>query len=101
MADKDKVRRSWEEYGITKKRYRELKELCTVPAMETIVEMACIQTCPMIWEWLAESILNTKSYELVEYDRRLGRIPCGRSDFYGFRRRAYATINEYLRRTTR
>lgn len=94
------VRLSWGAYGISKKRYKELKELCCIPQMEKMVEATAAMTCPFMWEWMVESITKDKAYELVEYDDKLGRIPCGKSDFYGYRRRVFYNINESLKNGT-
>ena len=37
-----------------------------------------------------------KSYDILEFDLKLGRISVGRSDFYGYRRRTLAILNNML-----
>ncbi len=39
--------------------------------------------------YLIKSVLENKSYDRLEFDRELGRIACGRTDFYGIRRYFY------------
>lgn len=91
------IRVPWDKYGISRKRYKELKELCCIPQMEPTVEKVAAETCPFIWQWMTKSITEDKAYELIEFDYSLGRIPCGKSDFYGYRRKVFYNINEELK----
>ena len=40
--------------------------------------------------------MQNKSYDILEFELKLGRISVGRSDFYGYRRYALAILNNML-----
>ena len=39
-----------------------------------------------------KSVTDDLSYEYLEFDDTLGRIPVGKTDFYGYRRKFYACL---------
>lgn len=83
-------RASWEEYGLSDKAYRkELYIMCRSKKYENLVRQAAYKANAEIAEFLIKSVMEDKSYENVEYAEELGRIPCGRTDFYGYRRLFY------------
>lgn len=43
------------------------------------------------------SVTKSKSYDRLEFDLQLGRVPAGRTDFYGFRRKFYHNLDCLLR----
>ncbi|MBQ6787537.1 MAG: hypothetical protein IJO85_07440 [Lachnospiraceae bacterium] len=88
---------TWEEYGISKKRYKELKDICSSGQAEDKVLHAARKANSDIAEHIVESVKKNKSYEKIEYDNKLGRIPCGRTDFYGYRRLFYHLLDEDLK----
>lgn len=51
-----------------------------------------------IAQYILVSVMKNKSYEGIEYVEGLGRIPCGRPDFYGYRRLFYHLLDEELKR---
>ena len=129
-VDKKRLRfMTWEDYGISKHRYEELKAFCLqyeekkmkinrginsvandgMPkgnfkgnpiessAIRNVmlqkdcemIEQAAIAASPEIYQYIIKSVTNDLSYPFVEYDERLGRIPVGKTDFYGYRRLFY------------
>lgn len=91
-AEKKKLLRdiTWEDYGLTDKWYRKkLKILCMSGEYDLIARSAAYITNPDIAEYILLSVKENKTYENVEFAERLGRIPCGRTDFYGYRRLFY------------
>lgn len=127
---------TWDDYGISKNRYKELKAFCmqydekksriqygtgksptigesALPnggfkesAVERqaiqnsvhlrdihMIEEAAIMADPGVWKYLLRSVTRGLSYECIEYDDELGRIPMCRSDFYGTRRKFYSILN--------
>ena len=47
--------------------------------------------------WILLSVTKSKSYDLIEFNAELGRIPIGRTDFYGMRRKFYHNLDCLLR----
>lgn len=90
-------RLSFSEYGIIRKRYLELRNGCAAEeySLETLRE-AC-RGFEFLESWILLSVTKKRSYEGVEYAEGLGRIPCGRTDFYGFRRKFYHNLNLILK----
>lgn len=80
---------SWEDYGINKERLSQLKEYCKDDKYKEQVISAAYLAEPHVARWIIKSVCTGKTYERLEYDKELGRIPCGRTDFYGYRRRFY------------
>ena len=88
---------TWKDYGISKNRYRELKDICISGKEEEKVLRAAKKANKSISEYIVLSVKKDKSYEKIEYDSRLGRIPCGRTDFYGYRRLFYYLLDQELK----
>lgn len=91
-------RHSWEYYGISKERHRELTDMIRSKEYATLAFSVALRTNGMIAEYILLSIIENRSYEGVEYAEGLGRIPCGRTDFYGWRRYFYHLFDLELRR---
>lgn len=126
---------TWEDYGISKNRYKELKAFCMqygekknkiqyginavqqdgMPkgsrsinskveeqAIENtiylqdirMIEEAAVKTNPVIWKYILKSVTEDLSYELIMYDKEQGRIPEGKTEFYGYRRLFYHNLNK-------
>ena len=87
---------SWDEYGISRERHMELCGYCRSGLYADLARVAAYTANPDIAEYILLSVTQKKSYEAIEYDRRLGRIPCGRTDFYGYRRLFYSLFEREL-----
>lgn len=87
---------SWSDYGISKERKKELGKMAQKSQYKYAVRMSAYITAPYIAEWLIESVSKHKTYELIEFDAKLGHIPCGRTDFYAHRRRFYNIFRKIL-----
>ena len=89
-------RMGYSEYGISRERYIELRNGCAEGKYSTkALSKACIGL-EFVKPWIILSVTKSKSYDLMEYSD-LGRIPVGRSDFYGFRRKFYHNLDCLLR----
>lgn len=120
---------TWDDYGISKNRYTELKAFClqydekkskitrginnvnydgmpkgNYPSnpMESqairnimyqedceMIEQAAIAASEKLYPYILKSVTNNLSYQFIEYDEKLGRIPVGKTEFYGYRRLFY------------
>lgn len=125
---------TWDDYGISKNRYRELRAFCLQydekrsrvrygissvqrdgtpsgnfrespvekQAIENsallrdirMIEEAAIKADPGVWKYILRSVTQGLSYEYIEYDEELGRIPMCRRDFYGTRKLFYSILND-------
>ena len=97
---KEKLARfySWEDYGIDRERLSMLKDYCRSGLYQEQVVSAAYLAEPYIAKWIIKSVTTGKTYEVIEFDRKLGRIPCGRTDFYGYRRRFYDIFDLEMRK---
>lgn len=77
---------TWKDYGITRERLKELKKLCRLPENAAKTRCAAHRASEMLSEYILLSVRENLSYDDLEFNSRLGRIPCGRTDFYGYRR---------------
>ncbi len=130
MSRKKRLRdMTWDDYGISRNRYKELEAFCLqyeekkskisrgINAVANdgmpkgnykqntleenairnvifqkdceMIEQAAIAAAPDIYPYIIKSVTNGLSYDFVEYDERLGRIPVGKTEFYGYRRLFY------------
>lgn len=120
---------TWDDYGISKHRYDELKSFCLqydekkskisrdVGSMNydgmpkgnykenhleskairnvmyqkdcEMIEQAAIAASEDLYQYILKSVTNDLSYRFIEYDEKLGRIPVGINEFYGYRRLFY------------
>lgn len=136
MGKKKRLRdMTWDDYGISKYRYQELKAFCLqydekkekiqygmnstrqdgMPggsrstkshveqqAIDNInyehdirmIEEAAVRANPGIWKYILRSVTQGLTYEYIEYDPELGKIPMCRADFYGTRKLFYKILDE-------
>lgn len=97
---------TWEDYGISRNLRDELKAFCKQYEEKKSklnrqqdtefhekyrkdidnIEQAALKANPDIYQYIIKSVTYGIPYELVEYDREIGRIPVSRTVFYGYRR---------------
>ena len=90
-------RLSFEAYNISRERYIELREGCEVGKYSRETLSKACRGLEFIEPWIILSVTKSKSYDLIVFDYKLGRIPVGRSDFYGFRRKFYHNLDVLLK----
>lgn len=90
-------RHSWQYYGITRQRYKELAALIRSGKYASLASSAAHTANEMLSGYILCSIIEKRSYEGVEWlDGH--RIPCGRTDFYGYRRYFFSIFDKEMRR---
>lgn len=89
-------RLGYSEYGISRERYIEMRNGCAEGKYSPETFQEACRGLEFIKPWIILSVTKSKSYDLMEYSE-LGRIPVGRSDFYGFRRKFYHNLDCLLR----
>lgn len=94
-------RYSWQHYGISKERYRQLTEYIRSGRYASLASQAAHTANETIAEYLIISIAENKSYDALEKMWARGeieRIPYGKTDFYGCRRYFVACFDKEMRR---
>lgn len=94
-------RHSWRYYGLSKKRRKQLKEYIQSEKYASLAYSAARGANEMISEYILLSVTENLSYEGLEklWGRgEIGRIPYGRTDFYGWRRYAIHLFDLEMRR---
>lgn len=91
-------RASWNTYGISRERYKALRAAVQSGRYANEVRLAADEANASIAQYILISVMKNKSYEGIEYVEGLGRIPCGRTDFYGYRRLFYHILDSKIRR---
>lgn len=94
-------RHSWEHYGITKERYKQLTEYIQFGKYASLASQEAHRANEMIAEYILLSIKENKSYDELQKKwelREIKRMPCGRSDFYGWRRYTIHLFDLEMRR---
>lgn len=131
MTEKKKRLRNmtWDDYGISRNRYKELQAFCLqydekkskinrginavandgmpkgnfkkntleMNAIRNVIyqrdcemiEQAAVAASSEIYPYIIKSVTNDLSFPFIEYDEKLGRIPIGKTEFYGYRRLFY------------
>ena len=90
-------RASWNTYGISRERYLALRAAVRSGRYDKEARLAADEANASISQYILLSVMKNKSYEGIEYVDGFGRIPCGRTDFYGYRRLFYHLFNEKLK----
>ncbi len=91
-------RYSWGHYGLDDKVYRKkLYTMCQSGKYDSIIRQAAHQTNEDVALYLVKSVTQNKSYDKIEFDRELGRICVGKSDFYGYRRYFYYLFSKKIK----
>ena len=94
-------RLSFEAYNISRERYIELRDGCAAGKYSRETLLKACRGLEFIEPWILLSVTTSKSYDLIEFDCKLGRVPVGRSDFYGFRRKFYHNLDCLLKNKRR
>lgn len=95
-------RYSWQYYGISKARYRQLTQYIQSGRYTTLASQAAHRANEMIAEYLLLSVTQNKSYDALRVKwelKEMERIPYCRTDFYGIRRYFFSIFDKELRRT--
>lgn len=82
-------RHSWQHYGISKERYRQLTEYIQSGRYASLASQAAHTANEMIAEYILLSVTQNKSYDALRVKwelKEMERIPYCRTDFYGWRR---------------
>lgn len=94
-------RHSWQYYGISKERYRQLTECIRSGRYASLASQAAHSANEMIAEYILLSVTQNKSYDTfrVKWElREMEQIPYCRTDFYGIRRYFYHLFDLEVRR---
>lgn len=84
-------RHSWQHYGISKERYRQLTEYIRSGKYTSLALYSAHTANEIIAEYIFLSIMENKSYDALKAKwelREMEQIPYCRTDFYGIRRYA-------------
>lgn len=90
-------RLGFDAYNISRERYLELRNGCAVGKYSPETLRKACRGLEFIEPWILLSVTKSKSFDRIEFDFKLGRVPVGRSDFYGFRRKFYHNLDVILR----
>ncbi len=92
---------TWDDYGISKKRYKELKQICQSGKYDALVRSVVHTAAPDIKVYIYLSVTKNMSYRALEAKWELGemeRMPYNHNDFYGYRRLFYHLFDERIRK---
>lgn len=93
-------RHSWQHYGITKERYRQLTEYIQSGRYGTVARQAAHAANKDIAEYLLLSVTENLSYDELQKMwelKKIERMACCRTDFYGYRRLFYHLFDERIK----
>ena len=93
-------RHSWQHYGISKERCRQLTEYIQSGRYASVARQAAHTANETIAEYILLSVTQNKSYDALRVKwelKEMERIPYCRTDFYGIRRYFYHLFNEKLK----
>lgn len=89
-------RLGFDAYNISRERYIELRNGCAAGKYSREILREACRGLEFIQPWIILSFTKSMSFDRIEFDLKLGRIPVGRSDFYGFRRKFYHNLDVLL-----
>lgn len=92
------TRKSWNDYGISRDRYLELRNGCRQGHYSHKTLSQACRGFEFIRPWIILSVTQNRPYDKLEFDSKLGRIPIGRTDFYGCRRLFYHNLDVALKK---
>lgn len=90
-------RLGYSKYGMSREKYLELRNGCAAGKYSLKMLQEACREFEFIEPWIILSVTKSKSYDRLEFDLQLGRVPVGRTDFYGFRRKFYHNLDCLLR----
>lgn len=94
-------RHSWQHYRISKERHRQLTEYIQSGRYAHVARQAAHRANKDIEEYLLLSVTENLSYDELQKMwelKKIERMACGRSDFYGYRRLFYHLFDLEIRR---
>lgn len=94
-------RHSWQYYGISKERYRQLTEYIQSGRYAPVARQAAHTANKDIEEYILLSATENLSYDELQKMwelKKIERMACCRTDFYGYRRLFYSIMDMELRR---
>lgn len=94
---KARLRASWEDHGIDEERRKELRSIAKMDEYADIVSEAALRADELAAGHILLSAIEGLPYEKIEFHKRLGRCPLGRTSFYGARRLFYHYLDELLK----
>lgn len=94
---KKDVRPSCESLGLSPERIREIKMLCRTGKFDGETMRRACRGFEWISDFVIMSAVSGASFDRIEFNAKLGRVPCGRSDFYGYRRQFYSNLDKILK----
>lgn len=92
------ARPSFEELGICKERYLELRSGCAAGKYSRRTLSKACTGFEDVRPWILLSVTQNKPYDVIEFDAKLGRIVVGRTNFYALRRQFYYNLDCLLRK---
>ncbi len=93
-------RHSWQHYGISEERYRQLTEYIQSGRYASLASQAAHRANETIAEYILLSVTQNKSYDALRVKwelKEMERIPYCRTDFYGIRRYFFSIFNEKMK----
>ena len=94
-------RHSWQYYGMSKERYRQLTEYIQSGRYASAACQAAHTANKDIAEYILLSVTENLSYDELQKRwelKKIERMACCRTDFYGYRRLFYSFMDRELRR---
>lgn len=95
------TRHSWQHYGISEERHRQLTEYIQSGRYAAVARQAAHTANKDIAEYILLSVTQNKSYDALRVKwelKEMERIPYCRTDFYGIRRYFFSIFDKELRR---
>ena len=93
-------RHSWQHYGISEERYRQLTEYIQSGRYASLASQAAHRANETIAEYILLSVTQNKSYDALRVKwelKEMERIPYCRTDFYGIRRYFFHIMNQKMK----
>lgn len=87
------LRQGYDFYGLDKQQVKKLQNQCKAGVYPSETLQKACEGFEWLAPWILLSVQQGLSYDFLEYNVRLGRIPAGKSNFYGYRRMFFYNLN--------
>nr|CRY96932.1 hypothetical protein [uncultured prokaryote] len=99
-AKRYSTRPSYDDLGLSPERLQEIESRCRSGAFDRETMQRACGGFEWITEYIILSATKNVSFDRLEFNTKWGRISCGRSDFYSYRRQFYRNLSNELDRNT-
>lgn len=94
------TRLSYKQLGLSPERLQEVMACCRSGAFDRETMQRACSGFEWIQEFIILSATKNVSFDRLEFNTKWGRISCGKTNFYAYRRKFYSNLSKELSKDT-